>query len=215
VFVSGGSQQVRTVDDHTLEITVQAIRPDQPAAMLAPDPKPAAGDLESNSLIQSDAPKVAAMAAQVAPDETDPWKLACALESHVRRSIRSKNFSQAFATAAEVAESLEGDCTEHAVLLAALCRARKIPARVAIGLVYYPQAQGFAYHMWNEVWIGDRWVPLDGTLGQGGIGAAHLKLAHSDLRGASAYSAFLPVFRVLGQLKLEVTSVEPPESGGR
>ena len=40
------------------------------------------------------------------------------------------------ATAAEVARSREGDCTEHAVLLAALARARGIPARVAMGLVY-------------------------------------------------------------------------------
>ena len=67
----------------------------------------------------------------------------------------------------EVARSLEGDCTEHAVLLAALCRARKIPARVAFGLVYYPPQKGFAYHMWNEVWIADRWIPLDATLGHG------------------------------------------------
>ena len=92
-----------------------------------------------------------------------------------------KNFSQAFATAAEVARSLEGDCTEHAVLLAALCRARKIPARVAFGLVYYPPQKGFAYHMWNEVWIADRWVPLDATLGLGGIGADHIKLGDSNL----------------------------------
>jgi transglutaminase-like putative cysteine protease len=62
--------------------------------------------------------------------------------------------------------------------------------------------------MWTEAWIKDRWIPLDATLGRGGIGAAHLKLAHSNLKGADAYSAFLPVFRVLGQLKLEVVEVE-------
>jgi hypothetical protein len=103
-----------------------------------------------------------------------------------------------------VAETKEGDCTEHAVLLMALCRARKIPARGAMGLVYYPPLQGFAYHMWTEVWMEDRWVPLDATLGNGGIGAAHLKLAHSNLKGSDKYSAFLPVHAVLGKLKLEV-----------
>ena len=79
-------------------------------------------------------------------------------------------------SAADVARSLEGDCTEHSVLLAALCRARKIPARVAIGLVYYqPRGEaspGYAYHMWTEVWVNQRWTPIDATLGRGGIGAA-------------------------------------------
>jgi hypothetical protein len=147
------------------------------------------------------------MASAVAPRESDDWRLAQALEAHVHQIIEAKNFSQAFASAAEVAETLEGDCTEHAVLLAALCRARNIPARVAIGLVYYPAQQGFAYHMWNEVWIKDRWIPLDATLGLGGIGAGHLKLAESSLHGATAYSAFFPVFRVIGRLTIEVVEV--------
>jgi transglutaminase-like putative cysteine protease len=136
--------------------------------------------------------------------------VAVALEQFVRGAITEKNFSQAFATAAEVAQTREGDCTEHAVLLAALLRARRIPARCAMGLVYFPQADGagFAYHMWTEAWINDRWIPLDGTLGRGGIGGGHLELAHSNLKGAGPYAAFLPVFRVLGQLELEVIQEE-------
>jgi transglutaminase/protease-like cytokinesis protein 3 len=112
------------------------------------------------------------------------------------------------ATAAEVARSLEGDCTEHAMLLAALCRARQIPARVAIGLVYYPSAGGFAYHMWTEVWIKDRWIPLDATLGLGGIGGAHLKFAHSSMQGTGAYADLLPVVQALRRLNLEIVSSE-------
>ena len=126
------------------------------------------------------------------------------LEEFVRRSIKEKNFSQAFASAADVANTLEGDCTEHAVLLAALARANGIPARVAIGLVYMPNDQGFGYHMWNELWIDGKWIPMDGTLGLGGIGAGHLKLTDSNLAGADGYSSFLPVAQVLGRLKIEV-----------
>ena len=112
------------------------------------------------------------------------------------------------ATAADVAETVAGDCTEHAVLLAAVCRARGIPTRVAIGLVYSARDQGFAFHMWNEVWVEHRWVPLDATLGRGGIGAAHLKLAHSDLSLESADSAMLTVLQVINQLQLKILSVE-------
>ena len=141
-------------------------------------------DLKPNNLIQSDDPQIVQMAAAAAPKSDDPWEVATALEKYVAATIKKKNFSQAFATAGEVAQSLEGDCTEHAVLLAALCRAKGIPCRVAIGLVYYPPQAGFAYHMWNEAWIGDRWIPLDGTLGQGGVAAERLKLADSNLSGA-------------------------------
>jgi transglutaminase-like putative cysteine protease len=147
----------------------------------------------------------------VAADEADQWKVACALERLVRDTVDAPEQSPAVATAADVAQSHTGDCTEHAVLLAALCRARGIPARVAIGLVYYERSRGFAYHMWTEAWIADRWIPLDGTLGRGGIGAAHLKITHSNLDSSDSLSAFLPVFKLLGQLQLELLSVDGEE----
>ncbi len=208
VFVDCPAQSVKLIDEHTAELTVQAIRPTVPKKLASADTPPTDDDLASNSLVQSDDKLIVQMAKFVAADEKDPWKLAIELESYVRGTIKTKNFSQAFASAAEVAQTKEGDCTEHAVLLAALCRARGIPARGAMGLVYYPAGGGFAYHMWTEVWIADRWVPLDATLGKGGIGAAHLKIAQSNLKGADAYSAFLPVFRVLGQLKLEIVEAK-------
>ena len=62
--------------------------------------------------------------------------------------------------------------------------------------------------MWNEVWIEDRWVPLDATQGHGGIDAAHLKLRDTNLHGFSPYAAFLPLYQVLGQLKIDVVEVE-------
>ena len=62
--------------------------------------------------------------------------------------------------------------------------------------------------MWTEVFVADGWVGLDGTLGKGGVGPAHLKLATSSLRDATAYSSLLPVAQVLGRLKIEVLAVE-------
>ena len=90
------------------------------------------------------------------------------------------------------------------MFLAGLARACGIPARVAIGLVYLEGTQSFFYHMWTEVYVEKRWIPVDGTLGLGGIGADHLKIAQSNLNGASAYSAFLPVVQVAGRLKIEI-----------
>jgi hypothetical protein len=205
LFTTGPTQAVRSIDPHTAEVTVYAIRPGRLDGnrKALPDP-PTAADRRPNRLIQSDDPLVVKLAERAVGPEKDPWATAVALERFVRGYVTKKDFSQVFASAAEVARSREGDCTEHAVLLAALARARGIPARVAIGLVYLEGSKAFFYHMWTEVYIDGRWIPIDGTLGRGGIGAAHLKLAQSNLDGASALAAFLPVAQVFGQMQIEV-----------
>lgn len=207
VFSRGASQRVQRLDAQRAELQVVALRPDSALTPPAEVP-PTDDDRRPNSLVQSNDPAVVALARAAAPGETDEWRLAVALEALVRERVRNRNFTQALASAADVVRSGEGDCTEHAVLLAAVCRARGLAARVAIGLVYVPTSNGFAYHMWNEVWIHDRWIPLDATLARQGIGCGHLKLVTSSLQGVDAYAAFLPVFQVLGKLELEVVAVE-------
>ncbi|MEE9603926.1 MAG: transglutaminase-like domain-containing protein [Thermoguttaceae bacterium] len=212
VFVSGASQRVESINAETADLTVYALRPDSRNANPAAADKPTADDRQPNNYIQSDHAKVVALARKACGDETDPWKTAVKLERFVNDYVSKKDFSQAFATAAEVAENPVGDCSEHAVLLAALARARGIPARVAMGLVFVPDAAAspekqaggkFLYHMWTEVYVDGLWIPIDATLAMGGIGAGHLKLAHSNLKGASAISSFISVAQVLGRLKIE------------
>lgn len=205
VFTTGPNQTVKSIDAHTAEVTVFAIRPGVNGgnADAKADP-PTDADRKPNSYLQSDDPTIAADARKAAGDERDPWRTAVALERYVHRAVKKKDYSQAFTTAAEVAKSLEGDCTEHAVFLAALARARGIPARVAIGLVYMEGRQAFGYHMWTEVYVDGRWIPIDGTLAQGGIGAAHLTIAQTNLDGTSVYGTFLPVVQILGRLGIEV-----------
>ncbi len=208
-FVRGTTQAVRSLGPHEAEIIVtrMALVPEATEG-LPKDPLPRDDDRQPNSIVQSDDAKVVELAAKAVGNESDVFRVAAALESYVHDVIAKKDFSQAFATAAEVAQSLQGDCTEHAVLLAALARARGIPSRAAVGLVYTAAGQGFYYHMWNELYLDGHWIPADATLGRGGIGAAHLKVAQTSLREASAYSSLLPVAQVLGRLKIEVLQVE-------
>src|SRR5205823_12231937 len=93
--------------------------------------------------------------------ETDAWKKAQLIESYVHRQMENKNFTEAFATSDQVARTMEGDCTEHAVLTAAMCRAAGIPSRTALGLVYVNHQQGpmMGFHMWAEAYVRGTWVP--------------------------------------------------------
>ncbi|HJT32365.1 MAG TPA: transglutaminase-like domain-containing protein [Pirellulales bacterium] len=208
VFPAGATQQLRATGPHTAELVVTSLDPQSPPADIEPATPPTDGDREPNSLIQSDDAAIVAMSREAAGAKKSPLSKALALERYVHDNIREKNFATTFASAAEVAKQMSGDCSEHAVLLAALARAAEIPARAAIGLVYAPSEGGFAYHMWNEFYIEGRWVPFDATLGEGRVGADHLKLADSDLRDATGLVSFLPVVQVLGKLKIELVEAE-------
>lgn len=203
-FASGSTQSVQPLDEHAAEVTVLSIRPGSAPTPGQSATTPDAKYTAANSVLQSDDASIQAMAREARGTASKPSDVAMALERYVHAAVTKKDFSQAFATAAEVAESREGDCTEHAVLLAALLRACDIPSRVAIGLVYVESAAGFGYHMWTEAYLDGQWIPLDGIMGKGGISAAYLKLTDSSLEGASAYSSFLPVAQVVGQLKISI-----------
>ncbi|MFO1020321.1 MAG: transglutaminase domain-containing protein [Planctomycetales bacterium] len=208
----GNSQEVKNVGEGTAMVTVRSLRPTNTKDL--PLEKPADEYRQPSRFLQSDNAKVQAHAKEAAGAETDSWKVARLLERYVYEKLTRKDFSTAMASAAEVAESLQGDCTEHACLLAAMARARGIPARVAVGLVYVPSKHAFGGHMWTEVNIDNHWIPVDATLGQGGIGAAHIKLADSSLAddSVSPGASFLPLVNLLGKMKIEVIKVEGPNA---
>lgn len=211
IFPQTTGQRVEALPGGGARIWVDRIRPGagpaRPAGALPKSDAPTDADLASNAFLQSDDPAVQAFARSIEPDAKDEWTIAVALERAVRDTIENKNLSQSLLSAADVLKLKEGDCTEHAVLLAAALRARKIPSRIAIGLTYVPGLGGFAYHMWTEAWIGDKWIPLDATTARGGTTASYLKLEDSSLAGASPLSAFLPAMRVLNRLKVETSGL--------
>src|SRR5207302_1739264 len=123
-------------------------------------------------------PRVKSLARTAVGTETDPWKKALRIEKWVNQNMKVTS-DQALAPADYVARALRGDCTEFAMLMAAMCRAEGIPSRTAVGLIYADLATGpvFAFHMWTEVWVNNAWVGLDATLGNGRVSAMHLKIA--------------------------------------
>lgn len=207
VLPTGDTQSLKGIASEVAELTVIAL------PIPASSPPETVGEeyLRATRFLQADDEKVQAHAKLAAASLTDPSAIARAMEKYVHEKLNKKNFSTALASAAEVARNLEGDCTEHAVLLAAMLRAKKIPSRVAVGLVYVEGAQAFGGHMWTEARLGGKWVPLDGTLGRGGIGATHIKLADvlfNEDDTIAPLSSFAPLLTVLGKLTIEVLSAE-------
>lgn len=144
--------------------------------------------------------------------------------------IARKDLDVGFASASEVARTQRGDCSEHAVLLAAMLRADGIPSRVVSGLVYVPGigAAGkgsFGYHMWTQALVdGDDglqvWIDYDATMlaaTQPGAAlnthvpfdATHIALGISALSdGAATTNNLIRLAPLIGTLSIEVENVD-------
>lgn len=208
LFPAGPLQRVERIDPRTVRITVRSLRlgDSTPEAVSAAPP---AEYLQATSMARSDDPEIVRLATQSAPADAPPAEIARRLERAVHGWLTRKNMSTSLASASEVVRSRAGDCTEHAVLLTALLRARRLPARVAVGLVYWDRHSAFAGHAWTEVWVEGRWVPLDATQPQGGCGADRLKLADSSLADGDAglIAGAVSTWRLLDTATIEVERV--------
>ncbi len=201
------NQTLHSITARSAEVTVYQIRPTSSLAKEIELDPPTDACRTASTVIQSDDPLIERLAIDLVGQSQQPVEIAAKLTRGVFERISKKNFSRAFASAREVAQALEGDCTEHSVLLVALLRNRGIPARIASGLVYtnsQPQPS-MAYHMWVEAWLNQRWLPLDATTG-GLIGTGHIKFLESPLDGGNPYVALLPVMTQFSNLKLQVLS---------
>ena len=134
-----------------------------------------------------------------------------ALRRIVRQHITRKSLATAFATAAETARTRQGDCSEHAVLLAAMLRADGIPARLASGLVYVPRFgqmyNVFGWHMWTQAIIDGAWVDLDATLDHR-YHAGHLLTGVAAGDDEDGNADDFTMLQLIGNLKIEVLEVE-------
>jgi len=197
-------QQVSNVQGNTFELRVQASKGGTGAGK---DAKPTGEFSQSSYFINSDDAKVKDIARKAVGTETDAWKKTLRIERWVHDHMRFANH-EALATADHVARTLEGDCTEYAMLTAAMCRAEGVPSRTAIGLIYadVKQAPVFAFHMWTEVWVNGRWIAIDATLGKGYVGATHLKITDHSWHDERTMTPIFPVIRVVGRVSIDVLS---------
>lgn len=88
-----------------------------------------------------------------------------ALREFTGRAIPRKTMERGWDLASAVARSGAGDCTEHAVLLAALARSVGRPARVVVGVLLAESGEGvLAFgHAWSEIHDGNVWRLVDAT----------------------------------------------------
>jgi hypothetical protein len=146
-------------------------------------------------------------------DDSPAAKKAEALRAFVYHYISKKSLGVGFASAAEVAQTKTGDCSEHGVLLCALLRANHIPSRVISGIVYVDGFAGeqtvFGYHMWAQALLDidgkKRWVDLDAALSADEPSdATHIALAPTSLADDDTTNSLVKLAPLIGTLKIRV-----------
>jgi len=100
--------------------------------------------------------------------------------------------------AVETLKQRRGDCTEHAVLVAALARAAGIPATIETGLVY--QRGRFYYHAWNVFWLGEGkgWMTADAVFNQIPADVTHIRFVRGEMQEQ------LDLIGLIGRLQVEI-----------
>jgi len=156
--------------------------------------------LLGDAFIQVNHARILGRADAILDGVSDPWFQAQRIYNWVYQNV-DKVPVLSFPSALDVLETLEGDCNEHTVLFTALSRTAGIPTRVAIGIVWSDELNGFYYHAWPEVFVG-HWIPMDPTLGQEIADATHIKLLEGSIEEWPKLTPYL------GQVEIEILEVE-------
>jgi transglutaminase-like putative cysteine protease len=219
-----GVQRVKPIDARRARV---AVIPGRPADALDGDATDKRFRQPSSALDSTDVKVIEIVKTALLDEPTNnPAQRAELLRRAVHTHIRKKNLGVGMATASEVARTGEGDCSEHAVLLAACLRADDIPSSVVTGLLYVDEFAGkesvFGYHMWTRALVGagegmpGRWIDLDATLPDDTPSdATHIALGVSSLSDEESLESLMGVAGVMGRLKIEVEAIAPSLPKGR
>ncbi|MEW5821194.1 MAG: transglutaminase domain-containing protein, partial [Cyanobacteriota bacterium] len=218
IFITDNRQKIKSKTINELNLEVNAYLPDY-LLYVYPFTNPLLkAYLKDNNYIQPSHPAIKTKALEIVGNQKNAYLAAKALEKWVNKNIKDKNFDVGMATASDALESGKGDCTEHAVLLASLCRSLGIPTKVVVGLAYIPipgsDKGSFAFHMWNEVFVGE-WIQLDSALPSKDVAdAARIELAKSTMNNPEEVGKLLtsPV-SIIGNLEIDIIDYSSRSSG--
>jgi transglutaminase-like putative cysteine protease len=141
--------------------------------------------------LQSDAPELVRAAAPVLKS-TAPGADRMARLGRIARERLADVDYEGHHSALAAWQRGSGDCTEDAVVLAALARAAGIPARIANGLVYsraryHGASNAFIAHSWVVAYVDGAWQSFD--ISTGAFDATHIALSIDDGDLASIVAA--------------------------
>ncbi len=160
--------------------------------------------LKPGPFIQSDSSQIKAVIGQIVRNDDLPLEKVKKIMAWIRDNIDRRPVLS-LPDALSTLRNKAGDCNEHSVLTAALCRAAGVPARVEAGVAYVNGA--FYYHAWNQVYVGE-WVTVDSLFGQLPADVTHIRFARETQEEQ------VNILGLLGKLKIKVLKTSGESGNG-
>ena len=212
LFLQDERQKSTQLKDGVIYLKINSVKPEEQNYLYPVETKRFEEFLKSGPFIMPDSDKISAVADALSAGETDAYVISKKMENWVFNNINNKNYSLDFANAIQTLETKSGDCTEHAVLLASLLRAAKIPSKVVVGLIYtdIPKT-AFGYHMWTKAYVGNKWINLDATLPYKNFVPTHIAMAETPLNNLSDRADLLiNILKSFSGIKIEILNADKP-----
>jgi hypothetical protein len=173
---------------------------------LASDPASLARARAATAWLQSDHAKLRAIADPIARQSISDRRKMELLLARARPYLGKLDFAGHY-SALETLERRRGDCTEAAVLLAALGRAAGIPTKVVNGLVYsreryHGASNVFMPHSWTLAYVDGEWRSFDLALGDFDATHIALTIGDGDARSVAAASQLAGLLRWDGMVEV-------------
>jgi hypothetical protein len=202
------SQKIIEKKGDSFIIQIESVIFDEEKALYFPvNEKKVLSSLQSTLFCQSNDSEIKAAAEKIVGDERNSWKAAKKIADWISREMNS-SYDVGFASAKDILENREGDCSEHTVLFVALCRSIGIPARACFGVMYGNGV--FAYHMWPEVYVGEwvdldpKWLSIHQKSGEYYTDATHIKFGRTELDENILIEMALSASEIIGKLKIKI-----------
>jgi hypothetical protein len=142
-------------------------------------------------------------AAKLKEDSPHEVETARRIRGYVSDSFDYRLGATLFGTSREALRDLRGDCSEAAVLTAALLRAAGIPARVVLGFATLNRGVWIG-HAWAEAFVGGAWVGVDAALREFPAGAGRVALLRLSGAKDMKTEATNLMLRMLANLDIQI-----------
>lgn len=202
------NQSVKSITTFSANVTVFAMQekstlPDGVSPELQADPMYSS----PSQIIQSDDDVVKKLAAKFFDDK----ELGKSVLDRLRRGVynwidKKIPYSPTLSSAAEVARNKSGSSIEHAILFAAIVRARNVPSRVAMGVIYNGSREepALVFHAWTEVYLKDHWVSIDASVEKASTNATYFKFVDTPFVDQNPYAPLLASLQIIDLMDISL-----------
>lgn len=214
LFSDRTNQRIRSVDAKSAEVSIFPVNESQElVGGIATEERIDPNTLASTELVPASSAFVAKLAnailssdQQFDPEKATVSEKARVCQKELYKRVQFKEFDNQVHSINQVIRLKKANAVEHAILMTAVCRSLKIPARIAFGYQFNgsSDAPAMRFHAWVEYREGDRWIPIDSTEKDAGIKLDRIKVIESSYSDANPYDPFLNVVRMMAEFEIKV-----------